>query len=216
MSEQQDSSASTSSSSSAVNVQSLKSQIANRLQPNRQLVLKLHSILTWEQDVHLFVVIGFVTLSFFIIHLLNSSILATLSYVGIALALLDCAMPTIAKNLSSTGQHGAKGGDKEDSRKFDKICLDLASAYAFLRNICDTCCSLKTTMPKLYYPALIAVLLVTAYIGNKLNNLFLTYLITLFIALFPGLDKRGYTHRGVDFIQSKLGRRPSVAAGKRN
>lgn len=211
MSDQQDSSAA--STSSSVNVQSLKSQIANKLQANRPLVLKLHSVLTWEQDIHLFMVIGFVTLSFFVIHLLNSSIFATLSYIGIALALLDCCMPTIAKNLSSTG-HGAKGGDKEDSKRFDKICLDLANAYAFLRNICDTCCSLKSTMPKLYYPALITVLILTAYIGNKFNNLFLTYIITLVIALYPGLDKRGFTQKGVEFVQSKLGRRPS--GGKRN
>lgn len=229
MSDQQDSSAAGSSSSSSssstgtVNVQQLKSQLANRFQANRPLVLKLHSILTWEQDVHLYLVMAFVTLTFIFIYLLNSSFLATVSYLGIAIALLDLATPTIAKNLCS-GQAG-KSNDK-DNQRFDKICLDLAKTYASMRSLCDTCCSLKTKKPKLYYPALLTGLLFSAYIGNKFNNLLLTYLFTMLVALYPGLDKRGLPQKAVEFVYLKLGRRPPTfassgagdrrASGKRN
>lgn len=213
MSDQQDSAASnqSGSSSSSVNVQQLKQQIANKFQANRPLVLKLHSILTWEQDVYPIVVVAFVSFLFLTIHLMNSSVLTTLSYLGIAVALLDLAMPTIAKNLSA-GQ--TKLTDK-DTQRFDKICLDLAKIYALVRSSCDACCALKTKKPKLYYPALLVSLLVSAYIGNKFNNLFLTYLASLVVALYPGLDKKGIPQRAVEFVYLKLGRRPPsfVTAG---
>lgn len=191
-------------SSSGNNVQQLKTQLANKFQANKHVILKLHSILTWEKDAHPIFVVSFVTVSFLIIHLLNSSILATMSYLGIAIALLDLAMPTIAKSLCSPPP--AKLADKENQR-FDKICMDLAKFYVFVNTICESCCSLKTKKPKLYYPALLGSLIVLAYLGNKFNNLFLTYLVALFVALYPGLEKKGLTKKATDFVNSKLGRR---------
>lgn len=207
MSDQQDSSSSagSGSSSSSVNVQQLKTQLVNRFQAQRPLVLKLHSILTWEQDIYPIFVLAFVSFAFLFIHLLNSSVLTTLSYLGIAVALLDLAMPTIAKNLAGGSQ--AKLTDK-DNQRFDKICLDLAKLYALMRSACDATCSLKTKKPKLYYPAVLGFLLVSAYIGNKFNNLFLTYLVTLLIAFYPGLDKKGLPQKAAEFVFAKLGRRP--------
>lgn len=208
MSDQQDSPAQQASGSSTVNVQQLKSQLVNRFQANRPLVLKLHSILTWEQDIYPIFVAAFVSIAFIVLHLLNSSVLTTLSYLGIALALLDLALPTIAKTLSG-GQ--AKLNEK-DNQRFDKICLDLAKIYALIKSLCDTSCSLKTKKPKIYYSALLGSLLVLAFIGNKFNNLFLTYLVTLVVALYPGLDKKGIPQKAVEFVFLKLGRRPPAFA----
>lgn len=212
MSDQQDSP----SSLSGVDVQQLKSQIANKFQANRPLVLKLHSILTWEQDSYPILVVAFVTLSFLIIYLLNSSVLTTLSYLGIAGALVDLAMPTIAKYLCASSPSGQSKLNEKDSQKFDKICLDLAKVYALFRSTCNTCCSLKSSKPKVYYPALLGALIVLAYIGNKINNLFLTYIVTLFLVLYPGLDKRGIPQKAVELVLAKLGRRvPLSGSGER-
>lgn len=221
MSDQQDSS-SAQTSSSPVNVQQLKSQISNRFQANKTLVLKLHSILSWEQDSYPIFVFAFVTISFLMIHLLNSSVLTTISYLGMACALIDMAMPKIAKNLSS----GQTKLSEKDSQRFEKICLDLAKIYAFMRSACDASCSLKTKNPKVYYPSLLTSLLALAYLGNKFNNLFLTYILTLLVVMYPGLDKKGIPQKAVEFVFLKLGRRPPSfaasgagerrASGKRN
>lgn len=207
MSDQQDSPAQSGGSSSVVNVNQLKSQLANKFQANRPLVLKLHSILTWEQDMHPIMIVAFVSFSFLLVHLMNSSVLTTLSYLGIAGALVDLAMPTIAKSLCGSSGSQAKLNEK-DNQRFDKVCLDLAKVYAFVRNTMGSCCSLKTSKPKLYYPGLLGTLLVFAYVGNKINNLFLTYLVTLLVVLYPGLDKKGVPQKAVEFVFSKLGRRP--------
>lgn len=220
MSDQQDSaqasgSSAAASSSSSVNVQQVKSQVANRLQANKPLVLKLHSILTWEQDFYPIIVVAFVSIAFLLVYLLNSSVLTTFSYLGMVAALADLAMPMIAKNLAQSQSKPAE----RDQQRFDKLCLDLAKAYALLRSFCDSACALKTKKPKIYYPALLGSLLVFAYIGNKFNNLFLTYLVTMLLALYPGLDKRGVPQRAVEFVYLKLGRRPpsfaSSGAGDR-
>lgn len=222
MSDQQDSSSGGAASGSPVNVQQLKTQIANIFQANRPIVLKLHSILTWEQDIYPILVAAFVSFSFLIIYLLNSSVLTTLSYLGIAVALLDLTAPTIAKNLS-----GGQGKlSEKDSQRFEKICLDLAKLCALIKSIFDTICYFKTKKPKFYYIALLASLLVSAYIGSKFSNLFLTYLITLVVAFYPGLEKKGLPQKAVEFVYAKLGRRPPSfassgagdrrASGKRN
>lgn len=214
MADQQQDSQSTSSSAQSgqsVNVQQIKSQLANKFQANKSLVLKLHSILTWEQDTYPVVLAAFVTFSFLIIHFLNSSVLTTLSYLGITGALLDLAMPTIARNLCGGSSSQVKLGEKE-SQRFDKICLDLAKLYAFFRGSCNACCSLKTSKPKLYYPALLGVLLMLAYVGNKINNLFLTYCVTLLLVMYPGLDKRGIPQKAIQFVFLKLGRTPPAFA----
>lgn len=195
-----------SASASSVNVQQLKSQLSNKFQANKLLLLKLHSILTWEQDIYPIVVAASVSFAFFFIYLLNSSILTTFSYLGIAVALLDLGMPTISKFL--TGPASAKSNNEKDNQRFDKICMDLAKTYAFMRTVCDQCCSMKTKQPKLYYPSLLCFLLFSAYVGSKFNNLFLTYLFTLLVALYPGLDKKGIPQKSVEFVFAKIGRRP--------
>lgn len=217
MSDQQDSPAQSggSASSSTVNVNQVKSQLANKFQANRPLVLKLHSILTWEQDIYPAVIVGVVSFSFFLIHLFSSSVLSTLSYLGIAVALVDLAMPTIAKSLCGSSSTQAKLNEK-DNQRFDKICMDLAKVYAFVRNTMSSCCSLKTSKPKVYYPTLLVALLVLAYVGNKINNLFLTYLVTLFVVLYPGLEKKGVPQKAVEFVFLKLGRRPPAFAVSSN
>lgn len=219
MSDQQDSGSSSVGSAPAagnssgccaqpVNVQQVKSQLSNRFQTHKSLVLKLHSVLSWEQDLHAGIVFGAVSAFFLLIHLLNSSVLSTLSYLGIAIALFDLAAPMIATKLSSTS---AKLSDK-DNQRFDKICLDLAKVYAFFHGLCSSSCSLKTQKPKMYYPGLLGSLLVLAYIGNKVNNLFLTYLLVLSVAFYPGLEKRGITQKIVDQVLVTLGRRPASSA----
>lgn len=208
MSDQQPSSASSSSandnkaSGAANKTAELKNQISNKLQSNKLLVLKLHSILTWEQDAYPLVVVGVVTLAFIAIHCLNSSVLATLSYLGIAAALFDLALPTITKNLASKQ---AKLADK-DSQLFDKICADLAKHIVTVKSLPDWVCSLKSKKPSLYYPVVLVALFISAYLGNKINNLFLTYLATLVVALLPGLEKKGYTDKACALICAKLGR----------
>lgn len=214
MADQQQDSSSSSSSSGGVNVQSLKSKLANKFQANRALVLKLHSILTWEQDIYPIFLVALVSLAFLVIHLMNSSVLSSLSYIGILCALLDLGLPTLTKNLTSSSSVGSptKATNDKDNQRLDKICLDLAKTYAFVRSLCDQCTALKTKSPKLYYPALLGALFVSAYLGNKFNNLFLTYLATLLVVLYPGLDKKGIPQRAVEFVFLKLGQRPPAFA----
>lgn len=216
MSDQQDSgpisSGSGASSSSGgccaqpVNVQQVKSQLANRFQGHKSLVLKLHTVLTWEQDYHAGVVFGTVSAFFLLINLLNSSVLATLSYFGIIGALLDLAAPLIMKNL---GASTVKLSEK-DNQRFDKIVLDLAKVYATMHSLCATSYNIKINKPKIYYPYLLGSLLFLAFIGNKINNLFLTYLLVLAVAFYPGLEKRGITQKIVDQVHVTLGRRPPL------
>lgn len=194
-----------------VNVQQVKSQLSNRLQGHKSLVLKLHSVLSWDKDYYAGVVFGAVSVFFLVINHFNSSILTTLSYLGIIVTLLDLGAPLISKNL---GCCSGKLSDK-DNQRFDKILLDLAKIYATMHSLCASTCRIKTNNPKLYYPSLLSSLLIVAFIGNRINNLFLTYLLVLVLALYPGLEKRGITQKIIDQIYITLGRRPPTSGSDR-
>lgn len=195
--------------SGAVSVQQIKNQLTNKFQSNKVLVLKAHSILSWEQDIYALYVFSIVSLAFIVIHLVNSSLLTTLSYIGIFGALIDLALPSITKNLNKN--QAVK--QTVDTAKFDKICLDLARVIAFFRGSCDSCCSLKTRKPKIYYAVLLISLLILAFVGNKFNNLFLTYVTILFAAIYPGLDRKGLPQKIVDFVCQKLGKKSPQISG---
>ena len=186
----------------AHSIQQLKSKLSDKLQSHKVLVLKAHSFLSWEQDYYPAIIFALTSVAFLVIRLLNASILTTACYVGIIAALVDIALPTITKNLT---KHQAK--QNVDSAKFDKICLDLARLCVLSRSSCDSCRALKTKKPKLYYPILLISLIILAFIGSKFNNLFLTYLVTLFAALYPGLDQRRIPQKLVDALFQKLGKR---------
>lgn len=186
-------------------VQGMKQSLQNRLQSNKQLVLKLHSILTWEQDYYPIVIAAATSFLFLIVYLLDRSVLTTLSFIGIAATILDYSLPLITKSFLSTN----KWTDK-DTQKFEKICLDLAKSYQYIRFAFDFMQDLKAKKPKVYYASMSSLFLTLAWIGGQFNNLFLTYLLVLLIVFYPGLEKKNVPQKIFESVASKLGKRPTT------
>ncbi|KAH6934269.1 hypothetical protein HPB50_022849 [Hyalomma asiaticum] len=79
----------------------------------------------------------------------------------------------------------------QHERQLHDICLEavhswqsVVSAYASLKKA-------KQDKPKVYVVAVLISLLVVAWIGNAFDNLLLTYLIVLFLAMTPGMKHHG-------------------------
>lgn len=47
--------------------------------------------------------------------------------------------------------------------------------------------------------------MVLAWIGNNINNLFLTYLFIIAILLFPGMEQNGIIHLYTKILTQKIG-----------
>ncbi len=43
-----------------------------------------------------------------------------------------------------------------------------------------------------------------AWIGNRINNFFLLYLVVLLVAMLPGLHRKGLLHKYVTLVTSKV------------
>lgn len=63
----------------------------------------------------------------------------------------------------------------------------MAKTWCDLEEFYHSFCILKTSKTKLYYTSLLTGLMLIAWISSIIHNLFLLYLITIFIVLYPGL-----------------------------
>lgn len=63
---------------------------------------------------------------------------------------------------------------------------------------------MKENNPKFYSIILLVNLIIIAWIGNLVNNLFLTYLGCLFLMLYPGMKKHGLIEKYTGEFRKKI------------
>ena len=80
-------------------------------------------------------------------------------------------------------------GEKE--QKFDDVCAQIVSALAALDSFRKFVGEAKTKKPILHFVATVGTLFFLAWLGNTVNNFFLLYLVTMAVAMLPGLHRRG-------------------------
>ena len=78
----------------------------------------------------------------------------------------------------------------------------------------------KQEKPKLYFVGMVGALLVLAWVGNNINNLFLAYALAQWVVMYPGMKQRGlikkYMAETILFVTSKIRpQRPQSADGTR-
>lgn len=157
-----------------------------KLEGWREVVLPLHSVLLWNQPYYPGCIFGAVTTVFVLLWYMEPSLLTTFSLIGMLVSLLDYLVPLLLAQLCSpdkwTSQH---------ERKLHDICLEAVHAWQSVVNACASLKKAKQDKPKAYVVAVLISLLLMAWIGNAFDNLFLTYLIVLFLAMTPGMKHHG-------------------------
>ncbi|KAK8761867.1 hypothetical protein V5799_026864 [Amblyomma americanum] len=157
-----------------------------KLEGWREVVLPLNSVLLWSQPYYPGCIFGAVTAIFLILWYMEPSLLTTFSLIGMLACLLDYTVPLLLAQLCSpdkwTSQH---------ERQLHDICLEMAHAWHSVQGAWATVKKAKQDKPKAYVVAVLISLLLVAWIGNAFDNLFLTYLIVLFLAMIPGMKHHG-------------------------
>jgi len=87
-------------------------------------------------------------------------------------------------------------------KQYKLVCDELSSAWSTVVSAYAAWGTLKSERPKTYYASLLSVLLVLAWLGNLINNLLLTYLIVLFVVMFPGLKHHGIINQYLAIVLS--------------
>ncbi|XP_076441633.1 ADP-ribosylation factor-like protein 6-interacting protein 1 isoform X2 [Babylonia areolata] len=156
------------------------------------------SVLMWERRHHPVIIFAITTLVFVIIWLLEPSVLTTFSLLFLVLICIDFAMPYVSPYLFSGGSTGA--GEQQFNDACEKILLLRTHISEFIQGMSI----LKQEKPKIYFILVMAVLIVFAWIGNLMDNLYLSYCIVLTTLMMPGMLQTRVMQRNAQKLLDKI------------
>lgn len=166
----------------------------------------MHSVFIWSQPHHAPVLAASVSALFLLIWILNTSILTTISVIGIILTIADYTVPLLSTSLIDSSKFGPA-----EETVYENVCSEIALTWFTLQSFWNQWTDLKEKRPVVHSFLLLTSLLMMAYIGNSVDNLFLLYLITLLTVLFPGLRHQGIiqklSKKAFDTIRDTIGAR---------
>ena len=100
---------------------------------------------------------------------------------------------------------GPDSWNSTKERKFDTVCEEVVSTMDNVHAAWNACREARSRKPFIHFIATVMSLLVLAWIGNRINNFFLAYLLTLGVAMLPGLMRRGILQKHLSQISIKFG-----------
>lgn len=162
------------------------SKLKKDLEAYRELMLPLNKVLEWEQNYYPAIVVGVLTFIFLQVWYWEPSVLTAICLIGILVSVVDFAVPTINSYIFTSSEWTAV-----EERQFEAICTRLLNAKKHVVNAKDWLVNYKSDKPKVYLVMMLGIFAVMAWFGSVIDNLFLTYLIAVGVALLPGLRKRG-------------------------
>jgi len=179
--------------------QELVKLFKRRLENWREVLTHLNALITWEKPYYPGIITGVVTLIFILLWYFDPSVLTTLSIFGIIACVLDYVVPILSASFfDSSKWTGAR------ERKYEEICYELVTVYIRMKTIWDSTRQIKETKPYIYFIGILGTLTATAWIGNLINNLFLTYLIALFASLLPGIKSHNLVQQNVSTVMALI------------
>ncbi|KFM81419.1 ADP-ribosylation factor-like protein 6-interacting protein 1, partial [Stegodyphus mimosarum] len=182
---------------SAKSEQELVKLCRRRLENWREILTHLNALMMWEKPYYPGIIAGFVTFIFIMLWYFDPSVLTTLSIFCIIACVLDYVVPILSSSVFDSSKWT---GISE--RKYEEICQSIVNGYLKMRSVWDTVRQVKETKPYLYFIGVLGTLIATAWIGNLINNLFLTYLIVLFMSLLPGIKSHNLVQQNVSKVMS--------------
>uniref|UniRef100_A0A8C9TPY3 ADP-ribosylation factor-like 6 interacting protein 1 n=1 Tax=Scleropages formosus TaxID=113540 RepID=A0A8C9TPY3_SCLFO len=162
------------------------SQLEEQLQGWGEVILAADQVLRWEKPWFPGALIGAVTVLFTMVYYLDPSVLTGVSCSVMALCLADYLVPILAPKI-----FGSSKWTTEQQQRFHEICGNLVKLQRRMVGWWKRIFALKEEKPKVYFLSVISCLVVMAWVGQQIHNLFLTYLIVSLLLLLPGLNQHG-------------------------
>ncbi|XP_014370337.2 ADP-ribosylation factor-like protein 6-interacting protein 1 [Papilio machaon] len=152
----------------------------------RMVLLPLKSIFLWEQQWHPCAIFASISLIYLVIWLLDLNFLATMAIIGLFINSVDFLVPIICNSIYTPSYW-----DGQKEKMFEDICRSLVNYYnKMLQNI-YTFYSLRETSPCVYFIISISTSLTLAWIASSINNIFLIYILSTVMLLWPGIQHSG-------------------------
>ncbi|XP_015111549.1 ADP-ribosylation factor-like protein 6-interacting protein 1 [Diachasma alloeum] len=174
-------------------------QLKRRMEPWREAVLPINSVILWEKSWYPGLILGVTTTLFLFIWVLEPAFVTIISISLLLAALIDYLVPVLSSTfISSTAWTGQK------EKKLEEICLNLSEMIIQTQNAWKYLLNARNNRPTIYYGSITLGLSLLAWLGNIVNNLLLMYLIVSISLLLPGLKHKGRVQSALTYIYKYL------------
>ncbi|XP_054368707.1 ADP-ribosylation factor-like protein 6-interacting protein 1 [Mirounga angustirostris] len=164
-----------------------------------EVMLMADKVLRWERAWFPPAVMGVVSWVFLTIYYLDPSVLSRVSCFVRFLCLADYLVPILAPRI-----FGSSKWTTEQQQKFHEICSNLVKTQHRAVGWWKRLFILREEKPKMYFLIMIVSLAAVAWVGQQVQNWLLTYLIVIFLLLFPGLNQHGITLKYIGMAKREI------------
>lgn len=165
-----------------------------------EVVIMADDVLGWEKGHYPFIIVGVITAAYLIILYWDPTLLTFLAFLGLIATLADYLGPIIIKQVSNSDNW-----EEAKQKQFAKVCDDVVAAMNSLSDFVIKCKKSRAEKPNIHIIGTVISLLTLAWIGNSINNFLLAYLLTLAVAMTPGLMRKGIIQTQFSQISIKIG-----------
>ncbi|XP_045785357.1 ADP-ribosylation factor-like protein 6-interacting protein 1 [Maniola jurtina] len=152
----------------------------------RMALLPLKSVFLWEQQWHPCAIFASVTIFFLTIWLMDLNTLASLAVVGLVLNFVDFIIPIVCNTV-----YGPTSWTGQKEKMFEDICRSIVMSYNKTLDQVKSFYSMRENSPSLYYIISISMLCILAWMASTINNVFLLYIFSTVVLLWPGIQQQG-------------------------
>jgi hypothetical protein len=174
--------------------------VKNNLEEWREVVIKADALLGWEVDWYPAVTGGVLTAAFLFIWYWDPTLLTFFAFMGLVVTLTDYAGPKIVNQVC-----GPESWNGTKEKQFEKVCDEIVSTMDNVHAAVNACRDARSKKPFIHFIVTVMTLISLAWIGNRINNFFLAYLLTLGVAMLPGLHRRGILQKHFSQLSIKFG-----------
>jgi hypothetical protein len=174
--------------------------VKNNLEEWREVVIKADALLGWEVDWYPAVTGGVLTAAFLFIWYWDPTLLTFFAFMGLVVTLTDYAGPKIVNQIC-----GPESWDGTKEKQFEKVCDEIVSTMDNVHAALNACRDARSKKPFIHFIVTVMTFISLAWIGNRINNFFLAYLLTLGVAMLPGLHRRGILQKHFLQLSIKFG-----------
>lgn len=181
---------------SSVDQKKIFNKLKHDLESFREIILFGNSILKWEKKFYPGVIFGIVSVVFLTLWYLDLSIITQIALTLLLTTLIDYLCPILSKLVFKadnwTGAHESK---------FEEVCNELCTTHIKLIAYFNYIFVTKEEKSTVFVISVSLILVVLAWLGSIVNNLFLCYITVLGLLLYPGLQHHGF----IGTVKGKFG-----------
>ncbi|CAG9772427.1 unnamed protein product [Ceutorhynchus assimilis] len=154
--------------------------------PYRELVLILNRVFLWDKQWHSTAILAGSSTVFTIIWLCNPNVMSIIAFMCIIATLLDFFLNPL---LSFLFKPQVWTADKQD--EFDDVCTTVILYKVNTELFMTSYYRMRVTNPRMYFTITVLILCILAWLGGSVDNMFLTYMVTTFFLMMPGMQRHG-------------------------